>query len=366
MKIGKYTNLFSRFDWILFISAVVLVFLGLAAIYSIAIGKEGADFTNFNKQIISLAIGLALLVMASFLDYQFFRRYAVYIYALVFVLLILVLFFGSTIRGTTGWFSYFGVSFQPAELAKFALIAGLSAYFSRNLRESFKFSFVALSFLITAVLAIPIILQPDLGSAAILFSVWFIILLFTKIKKSYILALFVGFVILFLIAWGAFLADYQKQRIMTFVNPEYDPLGRGYNVTQSIVAIGAGQLFGRGLGAGSQSQLKFLPEAHTDFVFAVICEELGLIGASLVIIFFILLFYRSILAARKSRDDFGAFMIIGIASVFFIQFLINIGMNMGILPVTGITLPFLSYGGSSLIISLFMIGVIESVRRRSF
>lgn len=366
MKLSKYTSIFGNFDWALLISVILLVCIGLIAIYSIALSKETADYIFLKKQLIAFFIGIVLLVLFSFIDYQNFKRYGFIFYSLIMLLLVLVLFFGTTVRGTTGWFSYFGFSFQPAELAKLALVAVLAWYFSKYLRESFKFSFIAISFLLTLIIALPVILQPDLGSASILFGTWFLMMLFTRIKKSHLLIILVILLVLSLFAWGFMLEDYQKERILTFANPNIDPLGRGYNVAQSIIAIGAGKLFGTGLGFGSQSQLKFLPEAHTDFVLAVIGEELGLIGISLILIFWALFFYRMVLIAKRARDDFGSFLVIGIVSIFFIQFFVNIGMNVGIVPVTGITLPFLSYGGSSLIVSLLMIGIAESVRRRSF
>lgn len=366
MKLSKYNNIFGNFDRALLISVILLVCLGLIAIYSIAISKEAADYIFLKKQLIAFFIGIVMLVFFAFIDYQNFKRYGLMFYGSVMLLLVLVLFFGTTIRGTTGWFSYFGFNFQPAELAKIALVAVLAWYFSKYLRESFKFSFIAFSFLLTLIIALPVVLQPDLGSASILFGTWFLMMLFTRIKKSHLVIILVILTILGLIAWGFVLEDYQKERILVFVNPNTDPLGKGYNVAQSIIAIGAGKFFGSGLGFGSQSQLKFLPEARTDFVLAVIGEELGLIGISLILLFWLLFFYRMMLIAKKARDDFGAFLVIGIISIFFIQFFINIGMNVGIMPVTGITLPFLSYGGSSLIISLLMVGIAESVRRRSF
>ena len=187
--------------------------------------------------------------------------------------------------------------------------------------------------------------------------------MFTKTKKRYILGLMGAGVGVFFIGWFFLFAPYQKARLITFLHPESDPLGSGYNVGQSIIAIGAGNLFGRGLGFGSQSQLHFLPEAQTDFIFAVIAEELGFIAVLVVFILYSVLIWRIVALTENCRDDFTVFVLLGIAIMFFVQVMVNVGAATGVLPVTGVTLPFLSYGGSSLVINLFLIGIVESIAR---
>ncbi len=218
---------------------------------------------------------------------------------------------------------------------------------------------------ITLVPVVLVLFQPDLGSALLLLGMWGAVVLFAGIKKRYLLALAVCAAAAGWLAWTVLFADYQRARILTFLDPSTDPLGQGYNVTQAIIAVGSGGLFGRGLGFGSQSQLKFLPESQTDFIFAVIAEELGFIGVSLVIGAFFMLFFRLERLAARTEDDFTSFLLLAIGSVLFLQFCVNAGMNLGLLPVTGVGLPLVSYGGSSLIFTLLMLGVAESVAIRS-
>ncbi|MFA6537736.1 MAG: FtsW/RodA/SpoVE family cell cycle protein, partial [Patescibacteria group bacterium] len=213
-------------------------------------------------------------------------------------------------------------------------------------------------------LVVPVILQPDFGSALVLLGIWFIMLLLTGVKKNILATILLVGVLLSGLAWGAFLQDYQKDRIKVFLNPTADPLGSGYNVTQAIIAIGSGNFWGRGLGFGSQSQLKFIPEAQTDFIFAVIAEELGFLGVAMVFALFGVIFWRLMILAKTASDDFGQFLIIGIMAVLLIHLTVNIGMNLGVMPVMGISLPFVSYGGSFLITCFVLMGLAQSVAVR--
>jgi rod shape determining protein RodA len=206
-----------------------------------------------------------------------------------------------------------------------------------------------------------VLMQPDLGSALVYLVMWLGLLLFSGIKRVYSLILVVSGILVSWGAWAFALKDYQKNRIISFLNPAADPLGSGYNVIQSKIAVGSGGLFGRGLGHGSQSQLRFLPEQHTDFIFAVLTEELGFLGGFLLLFLFLILFVRMIKAGKFSRDEFGIILAIGAVIIFTFQIFTNVGMNIGILPVTGIPLPLVSYGGSALLIFLMLIGLIESV-----
>jgi rod shape determining protein RodA len=230
-------------------------------------------------------------------------------------------------------------------------------------RKFYTLRFVIATGLITAVLAGLIMLQPDLGSAIILIGLWLGLLMLTRTRKLFLFLIIGAGAAVFIFGWFFFFADYQKERILTFVDPARDPLGAGYNVTQSVIAIGAGNVFGRGLGFGSQSQLHFLPETQTDFIFAVIAEELGFVGVLLVLVLYFILLWRLTTLARRCQSDFDTYTVLGIALLFFIQIVLNIGAAVGLLPVTGITLPFLSYGGSSLIMNFFLIGIAESIAR---
>ncbi|NTU99404.1 FtsW/RodA/SpoVE family cell cycle protein, partial [Candidatus Falkowbacteria bacterium] len=241
----------------------------------------------------------------------------------------------------------------------------LSRYFSSASLKVAPMKHLLVTGLGTFLLFALIILQPDFGSAMLLFTLWLIIIILAGLEKKYLVTLFFIVVVLFVGAWSFYFKDYQKQRILTFVNPSFNPLDQGYNVAQAIIAVGSGGMTGRGIGFGSQSQLKFLPESQTDFIFAVVAEELGFLGVGLVLIFFSLFFYRCLANLKNVKSDFGVFFVLGAVSLVFVEMFINIGMNLGILPVIGIALPFLSYGGSSVIANLAMVGVLQSIVIRS-
>lgn len=348
-----------KFDWILALAVLVLSVISIATIYSVDLSR-GEDLNYFPTQIIALALAVLVFFIASQLHISFYESISPILYFISILLLILVLFFGTTIRGTTGWFRISGFSFQPAELAKIALIIFLAWRIERQARRFEKIQFIIVTGLISLLPVGLILLQPDFGSAMILASIWFSMLIAVGTKRKYIISIILLGLTTFIAGWFFLFTTNQKERILTFVNPERSPLTYGYNVSQSIIAIGSGEFFGRGLGFGSQSQLHFLPEAHTDFIFSVISEELGFIGSFLVLIIYFIILWRLINIAKHCNNDFQAYTIIGIAIVFFLHITINIGAAIGILPVTGVTLPFLSYGGSSLIINFSLIGIAES------
>lgn len=354
-----------NFDWILFTSVLLLICFGLAEIYSVALGRAELDLLNFKKQIIFIILGIILFFSLVFFDYHSLRSYSKYFYILGLVLLIGVLFFGQTIRGTKGWYNLAGFNLQPVEFIKLVLILFLAKYFSSASPKTKEFKRLLISGSGALLLIILVLAQPDFGSAFVLFLSWLSMIVLVGFNKKYLLAIGLILAIVFSGAWHFALEDYQKQRIITFLNPSFNPLSQGYNVSQAIIAVGAGRLAGRGLGFGSQSQLKFLPEAQTDFIFAVVAEELGFSGVLLILLFFGIFFYRCLYHLKRINNDFGVFFILGALSLIFIEMFINIGMNLGILPVVGISLPFLSYGGSGLISSLMLVGVVESIIIRS-
>ncbi len=351
------------FDWALVAAVFLLCAIGFAAIYSVDLSR-GTALIYSKKQLIAFSLGTIFLFVAGFSAPTFFKSYSKWFYVLTLVLLVAVLLFGRTIRGTTGWFSFGGFSLQPVEYAKITLILMLSyviAHFGRRFEKPLFF------FGTGAIALIPIVLtliQPDLGSAILLGIVWFGLMWLVGARKIFLLILAVILAGVATLSWFYFMAPYQKERIITFVDPSRDPLGSGYNIIQSTIAVGSGGIFGRGLGFGSQSQLRFLPETQTDFVFSVIGEELGLAGVIVVLILYAIIFLRLNRLARQSNDDFAAFAAIGVAVLFFAQFFINIGANIGILPVTGVTLPFLSYGGSSLTANMLLVGIVISLSKR--
>ncbi len=362
--LGFLTRTFRGYDAILLFTVLILSCIGLAAIYSVDLSR-GEGLTFFSRQALALGIGFVGLVIFSRVHITFYEAHAKFFYLTALLLLVAVLFFGVTVRGTTGWFRILGFSFQPAEFAKIALIIFLAWRIDRQARQFQRWQFLLVMTILAGLLAGLIMLHPDLGSGMVLVGVWFGIMLLAGIPKRYTLGLIALGIVVSISAWMFFLQPYQKDRILTFLDPERDPLGAGYNVTQSIIAIGAGGIFGRGLGFGSQSQLHFLPEAQTDFIFSVIGEELGFIGTCLVLALYGLLLFRLGLIAYRARGEFSSYITLGIALIFLLQVVINVGAAIGLLPVTGVTLPLVSYGGSSLIANFLLIGIAESAARSS-
>ncbi len=354
-----------RYDWILFFTVLLLVSIGLAEIYSVALGRDEGNFLNFKKQIFFVIFGLILMFIFSIIDYHIWRSFSNYIYIFGIILLIAVLFLGQTVRGTKGWFNLGFFSLQPVEFVKIILILFLAKYFSSISLRTSQLKYLLISSFFSLIFVILVLLQPDFGSALILFAIWFFLSVVAGFKKKYFVVIGLIVTILFGIGWNFYFQDYQKQRIKTFFNPTFDPLNQGYNVMQAMIAVGAGRIIGRGIGFGSQSQLKFLPESQNDFIFAVIAEELGFLGVSLLLFLFGIFFYRCLKNASQINNDFGVFFVLGVMGLIFIEMFINIGMNIGLLPVVGISLPFLSYGGSAIISKLIMIGIIESIIIRS-
>ena len=354
-----------QYDWVIVAVVGVLSAIGFASIYSIDLSR-GESLVYSPTQVLAFLIGVGVLFFAARVHMSFYQSSAKLVYVFAVLLLVSVLFFGESVRGTTGWFRFGGLSFQPVEFAKVALVITFGLLIQLQARRFDKLQYIVLSALTTFVLILPILFQPDLGSALVFGGVWFGILLFSGTKKRYMLALVAIIMLVFVAAWFLVLEDYQKNRILTFADPSRDILGSGYNVNQSIIAIGSGQILGRGLGFGSQSQLHFLPEAQTDFIFSVISEELGFLGSFTVLVLYALLLWRLAFVAKACRSDFGAYLVLGIAIVFLVQIVFNVGAATGMLPLTGLTLPFLSYGGSSLVMNLLLIGIVESVARSNW
>lgn len=351
-----------NYDWSLTIIVLILVAIGLAGIYSVDLSR-GDKLTLFPTQVVALIAGIICFFVAGSMQVSFYRLSALLIYLFSLLLLVAVLFFGETIRGTTGWFRFGFFSFQPAEFAKIGLAVFLAYWINRFGRKYYRPRYLVSTFLVALLPVLLIFLQPDFGSALILLSVWFGLVILSGTKKRYIFLLIAVGLVSIILAWFFVLQNYQKDRLLTFIDPERDPLGAGYNVSQSIIAIGSGKFFGRGLGFGSQSQLHFLPEAQTDFIFSVIAEELGLVGATAVVVLYLLLLWRILIIAKNSDDDFNAYLVLAVFLLFFVQILINLGGALGFLPMTGITLPFLSYGGSSLVMNFLLLGIVHSVKR---
>ena len=366
-NIDKFMNIriLKNVDWVLFSAAIVLSGLGLLIIYSISYAGGNLDLLNLKKQILFLAGGISAAFVLTLIDYRLLKRYISPLYILTIASLILLFFNAVLIRGSVSWFQFGFFSLQPAEIAKIIVIIILAKYFSNHYEQMNRLPTILISGIYAALPAILIALQPDFGSALIIILVWFGMVVFLGINRFH-LGLFLssgaGF---FILSWLFFFKDYQKERILAFINPYFDPLGSGYHVAQSVIAVGSGGFWGRGLGQGSQSQLLFLPETQTDFIFAAIGEELGFIGIIFLIILFGILFWRLLGIFHRARDNFGKMLTLGIIIMLISEAGINIGMNMGLVPVTGIPLPFVSYGGSALVAALIGLGILQSIKIRS-
>jgi rod shape determining protein RodA len=361
----KYLSYLKRSDWLLSMVAFFLTAFGIVAIYGIEAAGEQPQFTNLKKQIIFFAVGLFLLVIFTALDYRFLKSYGTVLFLAGCAILGVLLILGTAVRGTKGWLFIFGSQgFQPVEIIKIVLIIFVSKLFAQWRTEVVTLKRFGIICGCAFALVLLVLLQPDLGSAFILSLIFVGMLLLARVKKTYLVGLFVILVAVIVASWFLILHDYQKERVLNFLDPSRDPYGTGYNIKQSIITVGSGTLFGRGLALGSQSRLNFLPAQETDFIFAVIAEELGFVGAMLLLVFCVVMAYRLVKIARQARDDFGVFVVIGITIYFVGQGVMNIAMNIGLLPIAGVPLPFVSYGGSSLLASFIAIGIVQSIHIR--
>lgn len=338
-------------------SVIFIILIGLVIQYSIGLNSDNPSASAFYKQLAFVGVGAVLFFLFTFLDYRMLKMNALVYAGVGILILIAVLLFGTTIKGTTGWFVLGGFSLQPVEFVKLVFILFMAAYMKSDIHAIQQPKYFFISGAIAAAFVGAIMLQPDTGSALIIFMLWFCSILILR-APWWLTALVVATVVLAsVLGWFFFFPDYQKERLSTFMNPEADPLGSGYNVTQSIVAVGSGSMWGRGLGLGTQSQLHFLPEATSDFIFAVVAEEFGFVGVVALLLAIGTILFRLWRAAYRSQDPFAFVFIIGVWVYLFIQSTLVIGMNIGVLPVTGVPLPLISAGGSSMLATLTMLGL---------
>lgn len=345
-------RIFVGIDWLLFIPAIILAIIGLAVIGSLA-----PDL--FFHQLFYFVTGVILFLIFGIIDFRIFERLKTIIYILAIFFLATPLIFGKITRGAVRWLEIGPFKLQPSELIKPFMVIFFAGYFiSQGKITTKNFVYSALLLFVPILL---IFIQPDLGSSLVVAFSWLGILLATEITFKSAAFYLTPFMVTLPIMWR-FLKDYQKRRILAFINPLKDPTGSGYNLMQAMIAAGSGQLFGRGLWRGTQSHLRFLPEYFTDFVFASLCEELGFVGAIITLILFGVILWR-ILVIGKRAGNLGMLICVGIFSYLFIQIVINIGMNLGMLPITGIPLPLISYGGSSFITTMIGLGIITNISR---
>lgn len=352
-------------DWIIIGSSVLLAGMGLISMYSSSLGK--GDFSNLTKQIIFFGIGICLMNVVSFFDYRLLRNDP---YLLVFFYIIgigalagLFLPFVPEIRGVKGWYRIGDISIDPVEYVKLVLIILMAKYFSLRHIEMYRIRHILLSGIYFAVPVFLIFQKPDLGSASLLFLLWIMLLLVSGIKIRHFLFIIGSGILVFSLAWQFFLLDYQKNRIASFIEPELDPLGIGWSQLQAKIAIGNGEIWGKGIGKGTQTRYGFLSEPQTDFIFAAIAEEFGLIGITLLFVLFSILLWRILRIGFLAQSNFPRLVAIGFGILLIIQILINIGMNLGFLPIVGLSLPFVSYGGSSLLMNFLALGILQSIKR---
>jgi len=355
-----------KFDWFLMGSVLFLSFIGLLEIYNICLHQ--ASFLNFGKQLIFIVLGLFLIFLFSFFDYRILKTNSYLVlslYILILIFLIGLFFFGSEIKGVKGWYNFGFFSFDPVPFSCIILIIILSKYFSRYHVEIYKFKHIFFSGIFVLIPSIIIFFQPDFGSVLMLIFIWIGIVIFSEVKISHFLILVLIFCLMSLFLWGFALRDYQKQRIVTFLDPGADQTGVSWNINQSKIAIGSGGLLGKGIGNGSQAQYGFLPEAQTDFIFSTIAEETGFLGISILLSVFLFLIFRIIKIALISKNNFARLFASGFAFLLFSQAFINIGMSLGVLPVIGVPLPFVSYGGSQLIAFYLGLGILQNIKIHS-
>jgi len=404
LKINYKIN--DRFDFLIFIPVILLVCLGLVAIYSATVNHPVMN-NNFNKQLIFVGVSLVIFFIVYFLPYNLFRLVSTPAYLFSIFLLVVVLLVGRKINGAVSWLSFGPIGLQPAEFAKLGTILFLSGFLSKVKGDINNFKDISLALVIGGIPMFLILLQPDVGTLIVFTSVILVMVFWSGISlfslfvvlspgiiifasmfdNTYIfiaaLVLILGALIYFKrdlfisasifvmnLAAGFFfdfgfklLRPHQQKRILTFLDPNADPMGSGYNIIQAKVAIGSGGFWGKGFMEGPQTQNKFIPEQWTDFIYCVIGEEFGFVGSVLVVVLFMIIFFRILDITSLAKDHYSSLILIGILTLLFTHFAINVGMNVGVAPVIGIPLPFFSYGGSSLIINMVLIGIVLNIYR---
>ncbi len=351
---------FRHIDFVLLASALLIVGAGLLTMDSFQ-----AHNAFFNRQLVWTLVSLMIFFSLSALDFHFLKRTGVIvgIFAGTISLLLLLAGLGSVFKGAQSWFNVGLFAIQPAEFAKIVIILLLAKYFSRRHIEIANIRHIVVSGLYAGLVCFLVLIQPDFGSAIIIGSLWFGMVLVSGISKKHLFGLIaIGFVSLFIL-WNFVFQDYQKARITTFLHPFADIQGAGYNAYQSTIAVGSGGIWGKGIGYGTQSKLQFLPEYETDFIFAAFAEEWGFVGVLLLFGLYAVVIWRILESALLGATNFEILFGLGLAILFLSHILIHVGMNVGLLPVTGTTIPFMSYGGSHLVTEFAGLGILMGMRR---
>lgn len=359
-------RLFTNFDWVLLLLVCILAGIGILNLYSATSSWSQTVTPIYLKQVYWLGIGLMIALFICLFDYRNLEYFAAPLYGLNVLLLVVVLIVGKKTMGATRWLDLGLFNLQPSEIMKLMIIFILARYFSiKDQILGFNLRELLIPF---ALLGIPVLLimkQPDLGTAMLVIFIAGSMALFAGIQRGSLIVL--GVMGLAATVGGWFLLrGYQQRRIMTFIDPERDPLGAGYHIIQSKIAVGSGGLFGKGFMAGSQSQLSFLPERHTDFAFSVFAEEWGFTGSLVLLLLYLLLVTWGIYVARRASDHFGMYLALGVTAMLFWHIVVNLGMVIGLLPVVGVPLPLFSYGGTSMVTTMVGVGILLNVSMRRF
>jgi rod shape determining protein RodA len=359
-------KLLSHFDWALLTFCLALVGIGVLAVYSATYEEDRPLSLWTIRQTLWVGLGLIGMFVAFAVDYRHLKRWVPLLYVLVIILLLLMPVIGSLGGGARRWIRFGFISLQPSEFMKVTLVVMLARYLAREAPvQGYELRQMVIPALLVALPATLILIEPSLGTTGILGLIFLSVVFVAGLRlRSLAFAGLAGAAILPALWYG--LKSYQKQRILSFLNPDLDPLGAGYHIIQSKITVGSGMIWGKGFLQGTQNRLDFLPEKHTDFVFAVLAEEWGLIGVALLLALYGVLLIRLLYVAWKARDRFGTLLVVGIAAMVFWQVVINVGMNTGVLPVVGVPLPFLSYGGSALLTAMVGIGLAINVSTRRF
>ena len=359
-------RVFKQMDYLLLITMLLLLVGGWFIMYSASYQEYLSTGINYgHKQLIWIGIALVVFIITLFIDYHFLLKYSFIIYGLMLILLLLVLVKGQARFGARRWIGWGGITLQPSELAKIGILLAVTRYLVMDIEKRETFRYILITGVLLAVPLFLIFKQPDLGTTIIFIPTVMIMLFVAGIRWRYIIAAAAAVVASAPFLW-TLLKTYQQNRILSFLNPDNDPFGAGYSIIQSKIAIGSGGLLGKGWFGGTQTRLNFIPERHTDFVFSVIGEEWGFAGAIIILILFFIIIATGFGIARKAPDASGRILAVGIITLFSIQVAVSMAMTIGLVPITGLTLPFISYGGTSIVVTVAMIGLLQNIYMRRF
>jgi rod shape determining protein RodA len=365
-RVGEYEEDLKKSNWTLIGIEALLFGIGIWNLVS-ATGVQDKSLGLYKNQLLWFGIGMVLTAIILVLHYSILSRLAYFIYFTNLILLGAVLIVGKASLGAKRWIGFGGIRIQPSEFMKLSMVICLAKYFeSDQTVGGYGLRDLILPALLVSLPAGLIMMQPDLGTALIILLTFVTMMIFMKIQPATLMAITVCFVVALPMVYKFGLKPYQRQRIVSFIDPTSDPKGSGYNSIQSMIAVGSGQLFGKGYRKGTQSQLNFLPEHHTDFIFSVFSEEHGFVGCIILIVLYLIFMMNGISVAYQSHDKFGILLALGIMTIFFWHIFVNMGMVMGLLPIVGVPLPFLSYGGSSLVTSILCVAILTNISNKKF